>query len=127
MSNNVKVHATVRDAGIDAELANVTKMRLYAGTQPATPETALGGGNTLLSDHVATPAASSGGTAAIAIADDTDADNSGLATWGSLLTSGNVRQVDFSVGTTGCDLNLADNNIVQHGLVRVNSFNYSRP
>lgn len=126
MANNVKVKATVRNAGIDAELASVTKLRLYTGTQPANPEAALSG-NTLLSDHTANPAAASNGSAAITIGDDTDADASGTATWGSLLTSGNVRQVDFSVGTSGCDLNLADNVIVQHGLVRIGTFTYSRP
>lgn len=126
MANDVKVRETVRNAGVDAELSGVTKMRLYTGTKPATPETALGA-QIQLSDHVATPGAAAAGASTIVIADDIDADADGTATWGSLLTAGNVRQVDFTVGTSGCDLNIDDAVIVQYGLVRVGSFVYSRP
>ena len=46
----------------------------------------------------------------------------GTATWGSLTKSDNTRIVDFSVGTSGADLNLNTTSIVAGAQVSVSSF-----
>ena len=111
MANNPKTAIALRNAGLDAALALVNggRLRIYDGTQPTNADTALGA-QVLLADlalNATFGAAASGGVkTANAITSDASADATGTATWGSLLTSGNVRSLDFSVGTSGADLNL---------------------
>jgi hypothetical protein len=84
-------------------------LRIYDGTQPTNVATALGAQVKLaelaLSATFA-PAASAGVLTASAITADASADATGTASWGTLTTSGGTRIVDFSVGTSGADLNL---------------------
>lgn len=111
MANNPKAAAALRNAGLDAALALVNggKLRLYDGTQPTNADTALGA-QVLLADLALNAtfgaAAAAGVKTANAITSDTSADATGTCTWGSLTTSANVRLLDFSVGTSGADLNL---------------------
>lgn len=83
-------------------------LRIYDGTQPTNVATALGAQVKLaelaLSATFA-PAASGGVLTASAISNDASADATGTATWGTLTTSGGTRIVDFSVGTSGADMN----------------------
>lgn len=67
-------------------------------------------------------AAAAGVLTANAISDDASADATGTATWGTLTTSAGVRIVDFSVGTSGADLNLNSVAITAGGTVAVSSF-----
>src|SRR4051794_34996417 len=80
------------------------KLRIYDGTQPAHVATALSS-NTLLADlalsATAAPGAASHVLTLSTITADSSADNTGTASWGSLLKSDNTRIVDFSVGTSG--------------------------
>lgn len=96
------------------------KLRLYDGTQPTDADTALGA-QVVLADLGlnATAFAAAAGSApaakvANAISDDTSADATGTCTWGSLLTSANVRVMDFSVtaGGGGGDMTLNTTSIV---------------
>jgi hypothetical protein len=83
------------------------KIRIYDGTQPTDADTALGSQVMLVELAMAsTPfaAASGGSKAAGSITNGTIA-ASGTASWGSILNSSDVRLFDFSVGTSGANLN----------------------
>lgn len=78
-------------------------LRIYAGTPPAGPAAALAG-NDLLSQHVGSDpcAAVSGGVATFdAFTDDTNADNSGVATFARLLDSDLVVHAQLTAGAAG--------------------------
>jgi hypothetical protein len=110
---------------ITSDIGSNGKLRLYSGTQPTNPGTALSG-NTLLADlalsATAAGAASSGALTLSSITADSSADATGTATFGSLTKSDNTRIVDFSVGTSGADLNLNTTSIVSGAQVSVSSF-----
>jgi hypothetical protein len=97
---------------------------IYSGVQPANPDTALSG-NTLLAQlplSAAFAGAAVGGVlTANAINSGTGLAN-GTPTWGSLVTSGGVRKVDFSVGpSSGFDLVLNSGTIYFGAAVSVQS------
>lgn len=110
MALNPKLAVLNRNAALDAALDSLStgaKVRIYDGTQPTDADTALGSQVMLVELAMSsTPfnAASSASKAAASITNGTIA-ASGTASWGSLLTSGNVRKFDFSVGTSGANLN----------------------
>ena len=110
---------------IDDAVGASGKLIIYDGTQPADVDTALSG-NTVLAElalsATAFGAAASGVITANAISDDASADNTGTAIWGALLTSGNVRIVDFTVGTSGTDMIIDNTSIVAGQVVSVSSF-----
>lgn len=109
---NPKTAEARRNAALNAAFDTVLdsgSLRIYDGTQPTDADTALGAQVLLAQltlNATAFAAASGGSKAANAISDDTSADASGTATWGSLVTSGATRLMDFSVGTSGANLNL---------------------
>lgn len=100
-------------------------LRIYDGTQPADADTAITT-QVLLAEltlsATAFAAASAGSKAANAIGDDASANATGVATWGSLVTSGGTRIFDFSVGTSGANLNMNSVNISAGATVSVSSF-----
>lgn len=112
MASNLKYAVTLKNAKLDAittALGASGLLRIYSGTQPTNPDTALSG-NTLLAELPLSatwaPGAASGVLTASAITADSSADNTGTATWATLTTSGGTRKVDMSVGTSGADLNM---------------------
>lgn len=94
----------IRDA-IDAG-AGAGFLRIYDGTRPATGGTAT----TLLAELTYTdpcaPNASGGVLTFSSITPDSSANASGTATWGRAVDSTGAFVKDFSVGTSGADLNL---------------------
>lgn len=127
MASNLKYKATLKNAQLDAITSAVGTsglIRIYSGTQPASPDAALSG-NTVLAELAcssALAAAASGGVLTLnSITADSSADNTGTATFGSILTSGGTRIVDFSVGTSGADLNLNTTSIVSGAQVSISS------
>jgi hypothetical protein len=128
MASNLKYAVTLKNARLDEITTAVGTsglLRIYSGTQPTNPDTALSG-NTLLAELPLSSAlaagASSGVLTANSITSDSSADNTGTATFGSLLTSGGTRKVDFSVGTSSADLNLNTTSIQSGAQVSVSSF-----
>lgn len=111
MALNPKLAVLSRNVALDAafDVLNSGKLRIYDGTQPTDADTAIGA-QVLLADlalnATAFAAGGSGAKVANAITADASADATGTATWGSLLTSGSVRKFDYSVGTSGANLNL---------------------
>jgi hypothetical protein len=100
-------------------------LRIYSGTQPAHVDTALSGNTVLAELALSATAAGSAASHVLTLSSitaDSSADNTGTATFGSLLTSGGTRIVDFSVGTSGADLNLNTTSIVSGAQVSVSSF-----
>lgn len=81
-------------------------LRIYDGSRPATGGTVT----TLLAELTfsfpSAPASSGGVLTFSAITADASANATGVATWGRMVTSAGVFVDDFSVGTSGADLNL---------------------
>lgn len=127
MSSNLKYAVTLKNARLDAittAIGTSGLLRIYSGTQPTNPDTALSG-NTVLAELALSSTfaagASSGVLTASTITADSSADATGTATFFSLLTSGGTRKVDGSVGTSGADLNLNTTSIVLGAQVSVSS------
>lgn len=100
-------------------------LRIYAGTPPATDDTALSG-NTLLAELVMAatpfPAASGGAMTANAIAQDASADATGTATFFRIVKAdGTTNVAQGTAGTSGTDLILTTTSIVATQPVSVTS------
>lgn len=127
MASNLKYAVTMKNARLDQITTAISTsglLSIYSGTQPTNPDTALSG-NTLLAQlpcSATFAAGSSGGVlTANAITTESSANATGTATWGTLTTSGGTRKVDFSVGTSGADLNLNTTSIVAGASVACSS------
>lgn len=115
----------LRNARLDAITTFVGasgKLRIYAGTQPATGGTAT----TLLAELTLNatfaPAASGGVLTLNAITSDSAADATGTATWARIFKSdGTTIVMDCTVGTSGADINLNTVSIVANAQVSVTS------
>jgi hypothetical protein len=111
-------------------LVNTGYLRIYDGTQPATPDTAITT-QVLLAElrfsATAFGAAANGVAAANAITADPSADNTGTATWFRALKSDGTTPVfDGSVGTSGANLNLNAVAISAGAAVSVSAFTYTQ-
>lgn len=110
MASNLKYAVLLKNARLNQIASQIGAsgfLRIYSGTQPANPDTALSG-NTMLANMPCSatfaPNASGGVLTANTISTETAADNSGTATWASLVTAGGTRIVDMSAGVSGTDL-----------------------
>ena len=126
MASNLKYAVTLKNARLDAITTAISTsglLSIYTGTQPTNPDTALSG-NTLLAQLALSSTFAPGSSAGVLTANtitSATAGNTGTATWGTLTTSGATRKVDFSVGTSGADLNLNTTSIVSGASVSVTS------
>ena len=111
MALTPKTAVLVRNGALDfltSQLGASAVMRWYDGTQPTDADTALGAQvllATLPCSATFAPAASAGSLTVNAIT-SASAVASSTASWGAFLTSGFVRKQDFSIGTSGANLNL---------------------
>jgi hypothetical protein len=128
MASNLNYAVTLINNQLDeitSAIGSSGFLRIYDGTQPATADTAIGA-QTMLAElplsTTAAGAASSGALTLSAITDEASAAATGTASWGALVTSAGVRKVDFSVGTSGADLNLDSVSITAGQVVSVSSF-----
>jgi hypothetical protein len=115
----------LRNARLDeitAAIGTSGLIRIYDGSRPASG----GAATTLLAELTASStfaaAASSGQLTANSITQDSSANATGTATWGRVTTSGGTFVIDFSVGTSGSDLNLTTTSIVATQPVSISSF-----
>lgn len=129
----MKTAITARNTMLDAlnAILNSGVLRIYSGTEPATPETALSG-NTLLAEltigATALAAASAGAATFNAITADSSADATGTATFFRIFSSdGTTVRFQGTVGTSGADLNLNSTSITSGGTVSVTSLSLTLP
>ena len=112
--------------GITSYVGNAAKLRIYDGTRPANPQTAVTSQVLLAELTGPTPfaAGASGGVLTVGtITDDSSADATGTASWFRLFKSdGTTVVMDGDVGTSGSDLNLNTTSIVAGGPVQVTSY-----
>ncbi len=111
MALNPKLSVLGRNRALNGSVDTVLDsgfLRIYDGTQPTDADTALGS-QVMLAEltlaSTAFAAASSASKAAGAIGSIAAA-ATGTASWGSFVTSAGTRVLDFSVGTSGANLNL---------------------
>lgn len=116
---------TVRNAMLDAittAIGGSGLLRIYDGSRPASG----GAATTLLAElalsATAAPAASGGVLTFSAITQDSSANATGTATWGRITTSGGTFVIDFSISTSGSDLNMTTTSIVVTQPVSVTSY-----
>lgn len=112
MATNSKLNVLTRNAAlaqVSTDIGASGNMRWYDGTQPTDADTALSS-NTLI---VTLPlSATMGGTPSAgsmtvnAITSANAAATGNPVTFGSFLTSGNVRKLDFNISTSAANLNL---------------------
>jgi hypothetical protein len=132
MASNIKIATTTRNAMVDLITTAVGAsglLKIYDGTQPAGPGTAVTTQTllaTLSCSATFAAAAASGVLTANAIT-QANAVASSTATWYRLTTSGGTGVVDGSVGTASSDLVLNTTSIVALGPVAVTSLTYTAP
>lgn len=136
MANNFDISNAARSAAADAVVdlvdggAGAGLLRIYDGTKPAGPDTAITTQILLAELTFSDPAfgaASNGVATANAITADSSANASGTATWFRVVTSAGTAIFDGEVGTSGSDLNLNSTSISAGAEVSVSSFTYTQP
>lgn len=127
----IKLSVAARNAMLDSLTSTVSgsaKLRIYDGTQPAGPGTAVST-QVLLAELTCNatfaPAASSGVLTLNAITQDSSADATGTASWFRIVTSGGTAVIDGSVSTSGADMNLNSTSIVSGGTVSITSATFT--
>lgn len=117
MASNLKYSTTLKNDKLDKITADVgasALLKIYDGTQPAGPGTAITSQvllATLTCNATFAPGAASGVLTANAIASGT-AGNTGTASWFRLTTSGGTAHVDGTVGTSLADAIIDNTSIV---------------
>lgn len=123
MASNLKYSAalkTSQQTAVATAAGASAVLTLYSGSQPASPDTAVGA-QVALSAHTcaATFGTASAGVLTVgAIANGTGTAGAGAgtaATWYRLTTSGGTALVDGTVGTSGADLNLTGTTSIATG------------
>jgi hypothetical protein len=97
-------------------------LRIYDGTRPASGGTATTLLAQLALSATSAPAAAAGVLTFNAITQDASADATGTATWGRVTTSGGTFVIDFSISTSGSDMNMTTTSIVATQPVSCSSF-----
>jgi len=131
MANNLKLSNEAVNAEADAlsVLLDNGYLRIYDSTQPATANTAIGS-QVLLAELRFNADAAAAATAGVltfnAITQDSSANNTGTASWFRALKSdGSTVMFDGTVGTSGCDINIATTAIVAGAIVGVTSAGFT--
>lgn len=129
-----KVAAATANAMVDAEkvLLNTGYLRVYAGTKPTNPDTALSG-QTLLAEfrfQATAFGASSAGTAAAASITSVTAAASGTASWFRVLKSDGTTVVgdgDVTATGGGGDITFDNVSFISGGTVNCTGFSLTEP
>jgi len=132
MANAPKISVDLADAFLDGigTLADAGKLRVYEGTQPATPETGIGL-STQLAELTMNATAFGAAAAHVLTAGSITSDTNtvaGTAQWFRLWQSdGTTPLLDGTVGTSGCDMNLNSTAITTGGTLAITSFTINLP
>ena len=131
MASNLKYSVALKNGQQDAittKLGASAVLNIYAGTQPASPDTAISSQTLLASltcNATFAPAAAGGVLTLNSISNGTGTAGAGAgtnATFFRLTTSGGTAHIDGTVGISGADLNLNNTNIATGQTVSVTSF-----
>ena len=123
------------DAIVDRlDLGGTAKVRIYSGTQPTDPDTAIGA-QVLLAELTCSATAfgsaadaNPGGRAtANAITADSSADAAGTAAWFRAINGSGTAVIDGSVGTSAADMILNTTTITLGANVSVSSWTFTVP
>lgn len=131
MANNLIISTAARNAAMDAVTAflNSGTIKIYDGSQPAGPGTAVSTQTllvTLTFGATAFGASSAGVATANAITAGT-AVASSTATWARLSTSGGTAVIDCTVGASGTDIVLTPATITSGQSVSITSLTLTHP
>lgn len=136
MANNFDISNAAASAAADAVVdrldlgAGPGLLRIYDGTKPAGPDTAVSTQVLLAELTFSDPAfgaASNGVATASAITADSSANATGTATWFRCVDSTGVAVFDGEVGTSASDINLNSVAIQAGAEVSVTSLTYTQP
>jgi hypothetical protein len=132
MASNIKIATAARNAMLDvltAQIGSSGKLKIYDGTQPTNPQTAISGPVLLATLSLSATAApgASGGVLTFNAITQANAAQTGTATWYSVTKADDTRIIEGSVGASNSDLNLNTASIVSGGPVSVSSFAYTGP
>lgn len=134
MASNLKYSATLKNNQqnqLTSTIGASCLINLYAGTQPASPDTAITSQTllaTLTGNATFAPAASGGVLTLNSITNGTGLAAAGAgtaATFFRITTSGGTAHIDGTVGTSGADLNLNNVSIAQNQTVSVTSWSFT--
>jgi hypothetical protein len=125
---------------LDAFDGGTGRINIYTGSQPAGGNTAASGtllGTLTLASDSADAGASAGECEFNTVTSDTSADASGTAGWGRIYLTGDTapgstadsddRRLDFSVGTSGADVNFDTVTFVAGGTIAISSLSITLP
>ena len=123
----LKFSTSCRNSRLDAISTAVGSsglLRIYDGTRPANPGTAVTSQVLLaeLTCGATFGTVTSGVLTLSAITQDSSANNTGTASWFRIVTSGGTAVIDGDVSTSGSDLNLTTVSIVATQPVSISSF-----
>ena len=111
-----------RNDAITTQVGASALIKLFDGTRPATGGTATNLLVTLPCSATFAPASAAGVLTLNAITSANVTGANATCTWGTVTTSGSTRVFDFSVGTSGADLNMSSVSFVTGGNVAISSF-----
>jgi len=134
MASNLKLSQTIRHAMLNQITSTVGGSglwRIYAGSQPAGPDTTNSA--TVLAELVCgstfAPAASSNTLTLNAITQDSSANNTGTAAWWRISSSGSAAtaagHIDGTCGTSDADLILNSTAITAGAVVQISSATFT--
>lgn len=133
MATNPKLSTAARNAMLDAITSAIGSnglMKVYTGTQPASPTTAITTQTllgTLALSATSAPAAASGLLTFNAITSDSSADASGTAAWFRITTSGGTGVLDGTVGTSAADAIINTTSVVAGGPLACSALTVTLP
>ena len=134
MASNLKYSASLKNAQqnqLTSTIGASCLINIYAGSQPASPDTAISSQTllaTLTGNATFAPASSAGVLTLNSITNGTGLAAAGAgtsATFFRITTSGGTAHIDGTVGTSGADLNLNNVSIAQNQTVSVTSWTFT--
>ena len=119
---SIRYNTASRNVIADKAVENLTTLKIYTGSQPASANSAASG--TLLVTVTVAWSAAASGVASISGTPSATAVASGTAGWGRFQSSGDTLRMD---GAVGSEFTLDNNSIVSGGTVTVTSGQLTQP
>lgn len=129
MASKLNYSTALRNAKLDSittAVGSAGKLRIYDGTQPAGPGTAVSSQTLLAEFTLGSPfaAGAAAGVLSPTLPSNVNGSATSTQTWFRVVTSGGTAVIDGSAGTSGCDLNLSGT-IVSGQPVAITSWSFT--